>query len=212
MGHGIQSAGLIVLETATDHPALVWLICIATTVLFIIFLVATPQGWKVPPLTKARTICIDRAERSCDAVLSVCALLIPATLGLLTWLHEKVAFGSYIVPLGFALTYFFVLLIFSAHLRFNFLWRYERDFDVVPNQSMRFAYWLTAATSCIVLGLFLVSIPVLQLGFGWLNVKDAPAATPPSPTVVKVDCDCKPSPPAQPVKAQGEKQRGTKRR
>ena len=86
--------------------------------LFILFVAATARSWKIEHEFKAPRITTDRAEKSCDAVLSVCALLIPATLGLITWLHERVGAGTHVVPLGFAFIYFFVLLIFTAHLRF----------------------------------------------------------------------------------------------
>ena len=180
-----------------DHYVGFWIICIALTILLVSFVVFTAGAWKPVPGKSPRKFETERAEKLCDAVLGVCALLIPATLGLLTWLHEKVAFGAYVVPLAFALAYFFALLIFTAHLRFNFLLRYDKDFEVVLRRSMRFAYWLTMATSSIVLGLFLLAMPVLGLGFGWLRVKEeAPKANP-----IAVECNCKSAnvtPPAAP--------------
>jgi hypothetical protein len=146
-------------DPSANHPIVLWLICATLSALFLTFLIATKSSWKLPPGKTSPKITTDRAEKSCDAVLSVCALLIPATLGILTWLHEKTGVGSYMIPLGFALVYFFVLLIFTAHLRFNFLWRYDKDFEVDVKKNLRFGYWLTTATSSIVLGLILLSIP-----------------------------------------------------
>lgn len=163
---------------------MLWTICALVSLLFLVSLVKTKSYWTRPAGTPPK-ISTDRAEKSCDAVLSVCALLIPATLGLVTWLHEKVGAGNYMIPLGFALLYFFGLLIFTAYLRFNFLWGFERDFDQFLY--LRFGYWLTTATSGIVLGLILLSIPVVQLGFGRLKVKEAT----PNVSPVKVECNCR---------------------
>lgn len=175
-------------ESPANHPIVLWGICVGVTAFFLVFLAVTKSSWKVPAGKTGTKISTDRAEKSCDAVLSVCALLIPATLGLLTWLHEKIGAGSYVVPLGFALIYFFALLVFTAHLRFNFLWRYDQNFEVTPTQNLRFAYWLTTATSSIVLGLALLSIPIVELGLGWLTIKE-----PAQNSAVKVDCNCKPA-------------------
>jgi len=154
-----------------------WTVCAAASLLFIGLVLTTRSSWRLPPDKNYKRIPTDRAERSCDAVLSVCALLIPATLGLLTWLPEKVGVGSYLIPLGFALLYFFILLTFTVHLRFNFLWRHKADFEVSPSSNLRFGYWLTTATSSIVLGLILLSIPVVELGLGWLKVKETVSKT-----------------------------------
>jgi hypothetical protein len=112
---------------------------------------------------------------------------------LLTWLQEKIGPGSYIIPLGFALLYFFALLVFTTYLRFNFLWGFEKQFTVDPESTpsnMSFPYWLTTAMCSIVLGIALLSIPVIGLGFGWLRIKEA---TPPKEASVKVECNCKPA-------------------
>jgi hypothetical protein len=174
-------------EPPANHSIALWVICAGFSLSFLAFVVATRFFWRIPAGTLLPKISTDRAEKSCDAVLSVCALLIPATLGLLTWLHEKVGVGSYMIPLGFALLYFFVLLIFTAYLRFNFLWQHDKDFEVSSQRNLRFGYWLTTATSSIVLGLILLSIPVLEMGFGWLKVKE----TQPKDAPVRVECNCK---------------------
>lgn len=171
-------------ESSANHSLILWMICGIISLFFLTFVLLTRRSWKLPAGSTPPQIATDRAERSCDAVLSVCALLIPATLGLLTWLHEKIGAGSYMIPLAFALVYFFALLIFTAHLRFNFLWRYNSTFEVSSQKNLRFGYWLTTATSSIVLGLLLMSIPVLQLGFGWLKVKELPVRESP----VKIEC------------------------
>lgn len=185
---------LVITEPSASHPIVLWLICAALSVLFLIFLIATRSSYTLPPGKTSPKITTDRAEKSCDAVLSVCALLIPATLGILTWLHERAGVGSYMIPLGFALVYFFALLIFTAHLRFNFLWRYDKDFEVDVKKNLRFGYWLTTATSSIVLGLILLSIPVLELGFGWLSVRETASKDIP----LKVECNCRPADLASP--------------
>jgi len=46
----------------------------------------------------------------------------------------------------------------------------------------------------IVLGLLLLSIPVLELGFGFLKMKETPVKN----DTVKVECNCKPAEVAPP--------------
>ncbi len=169
---------------------LTWIACIVVTALFLILVLLTSLFWKPPAGGSYPKVTVERAEKSADAVLSVCALLIPATLGLLTWLQEKIGPGTHLIPLAFALGYFFVLLIFTVHLRFNFLWQHKTDFEVSPTAGMRFAYWLTTATSSIVLGLVLLSLPVLGLSLGWLKIKE-PA---PGNAATKIECNCPPAP------------------
>jgi hypothetical protein len=202
MDRYVINVGFAVPETpANDHHMLVTValvvICVVFSVLFLLFLLATKAAWVVPTDGAAgKRIATERAEKTCDAVLSVCALLIPATLGLITWLEEKAGPGSYMVPLGFALFYFFALLIFTAHLRFNFLWRFDQDFRVSSRSHLRFGYWLTTATSSIVLGLVLLAIPVVELGLGILKMKEPPVKG----DTVKVECNCKlPSPLPPPI-------------
>jgi succinate dehydrogenase hydrophobic anchor subunit len=171
-------------------------ICIA---LFIVFLVGTSFSWKPIDGAPVRSLSRERAEKSCDTVLSVCALLIPATLGLITWLNDKVGTGIYMAPLGLALLFFFSLLAFTIHLRFNFLWRYDTDFIVTSKHNARFAYWLTTATTAIVLGLVLLTVPVIELGLGLLHFKSAEKSVdPPPPPPIKVECNCKPPTPPPP--------------
>ena len=191
MHRTLVNLAFVMPDSRADHQTAIWAICVVCSLFFVGLLVSTKGFWKPFDATPTK-ITTDRAEKSCDAVLSVCALLIPATLGLLTWLREKVGVGSYMIPLGFALLYFFVLLIFTAYLRFNFLWQYNTDFAVTSQRNLRFGYWLTTATSGIVLGLILLSIPVVGLGIGWLKVKEAP----PQDTTVRVECKCKGADPA----------------
>jgi len=182
---------------STNHAILLWVVCIVVSLFFLLLLCLTKGYWKIPTGASAPVVATDRAERSCDAVLSVSALLIPATLGLLTWLHEKVGPGSYVIPLGFALLYFFALLVFTTYLRFNFLWRFDKQLVVSSNDNMSFAYWLTTATSSIVLGIGLLSIPVVGLALGWLNVKETPPEGPAPAT--SVECHCAPAQSIPPV-------------
>lgn len=186
-----------------DHALALWIIsiavCVLCAILFLWLINLTKDSWKILDNQPVRSISRERAEKSCDTVLSVCSLLIPATLGLITWLNDKVGAGIYILPLLLALAFFFILLAFTIHLRFNFFWRRDADFIVTSEHNTRFAYWLTTATTAIVLGLALLSVPVLELGFGWLKFKPIP-----TPPPVKVDCPCKPPdlpppPPPPPV-------------
>lgn len=167
--------------------------CVICLLLFATFIAITKLSWKPKEGVPVRSISRERAEKSCDTVLSVCALLIPATLGLITWLNDKIGPGIYILPLGLALVFFFILLGFTIHLRFNFFWRREAEFIVTSDHNARFAYWLTTATTAIVLGIVLLSIPVVELGIGWLRFK-----APPDPPPVIVECKCKPPDPPPP--------------
>jgi len=196
-------------EAAADHSGIMWTICSLTTIAFAIFVLETKRSWTIPATKPVPKIVTDRAEKSCDAVLSVCALLIPVTVGLITWLLEKVGSGGYMIPLGTSLFYFFVLLVFTVHLRFNFIWGQGADFEVSSVKNLRFAYWLTTATSSIVLGLALLAIPAFELGVGILKVKE-----PAKDAVPKVECVCpqiaaaapNPSPSPTPAKHSKRKQ------
>lgn len=149
-----------------------WTVCLLMTALWLGSVAATRGAWKQAGKGQGIKVSTERAERSCDAVLTVCTLLIPAGLGLLTWLYEKVVLGSFVIPIVFALGYLFALLVMTAHMRFNYLWRAGQEFEAGGTKDMRFAYWLTMATSSIVLGLALLAVPVLGLGFGWIHMKD----------------------------------------
>jgi len=161
-----------------DYPWISWTACIAATAIWIWSVAATRRAWKSAGKGHGIQISTDRAEKTCDAVLTVCTLLIPAALGLLTWLYEKVVLGSFVIPIVVALIYFFILLVLTAHMRFNFLWRSGQEFAAGGDKDMRFAYWLTIATSSIVLGLFLLAVPVLGLGFQWIHMKDEDKPSP----------------------------------
>lgn len=201
-------------DATVPHTFALWVIAILAVLVcstgFITFVALTPSFWRRPEDGIFRSISRDRAEKSCDTVLSICALLIPATLGLLTWLSDKVGPASYILPLLCALLFFFILLVFTVYMRFNYLWSLGPEFLVSsppktatgqhgtlcpPSRNIVFACWLTTATSAIVLGLVLLTIPILELGFGLLKMKPAP---PPAPIHVQCDCHTTAPPPPQP--------------
>ncbi len=180
---------------AGHQVVLMWSICLAITLFFVLEIIQTRRNWTILVPRKYE---VGRIEKSCEAMFALCALLIPATIGLLTWLRDKAGPGSYTIPLCFALVYFVAMIIFTAHIRFNFLWRFDTEFGVSSQKNMRFAYWLTCATGGIVFGLILVSIPVLELGFGWLKMKETQLPS----TPVNVICTYKPAdvvPPPQPT-------------
>ncbi|WP_260705636.1 hypothetical protein [Edaphobacter flagellatus] len=181
-------------EPPPEHTFALWAVAILSVLLcsalFLLFIALTKSSWSSQG-DNLRSIARERAEKSCDTVLSVCTFAITATLGLITWLNDKVGPGAYLLPLIAALLYFFILLAFTIHLRFNFFWRREEAFLVSSDHNARFAYWLTTATSAIVLGLVLLAVPVLELGLGWLRLKPpAPLDLPP----IKVEVTCPPPP------------------
>ena len=204
-------------DATAPHTFALWIIAIVAVLAcstgFITFVSLTPSFWRRSEDGIFRSISRERAEKSCDTVLSICALLIPATLGLLTWLSDKVGPASYILPLLCALLFFFILLVFTVYMRFNYLWSLGPEFLVSSplkdairqstiagtkcpkSRNIVFACWLTTATSAIVLGLALLTIPILELGFGLLKMKPAPP-----PATVHVQCDCPTTapPPPQP--------------
>jgi hypothetical protein len=210
------------LEAALGYIA-VWVVCSVLSLLLIAAQFGVKFFWLKKAAGSNRTIGAERAEKSCDAVLSFCALLIPATLGLLTWLNEKVGQGTYAILLDFALLYFFVLLTFTAYIRFNLLWTPSADFKVDSEPGIRFGHWLTMVMCCITFGLVLLSLPVLGLGIGWLKLKDAPTKgtqtcggskeiqcttlAVPSP-IVHTECNCSAQPAVQQRRKNGSESIG----
>lgn len=161
---------------------------------FLLFFVAAI--WLTGPTrTTARTYAVDRVEKSADAVLNVCALLIPASLGLASWLHEKLANGSYTIGLAVAVLLFFIVLAFTIYIRFNKLLGDSTSFTVdfhggsVQNRSI--GYWQTTVMTGITLGLVLLAIAIAT---SW----SAPLRpTPEGAAPVKVNCIVAgPTPPA----------------
>jgi hypothetical protein len=218
----ISFAAALEAALGTSHIA-VWLVCVLSLLLLIAAQFGVRFFWLKNAAGSNRTIGTERAEKSCDAVLSFCALLIPATLGLLTWLNEKVGPGSHAILLDFALLYFFVLLTFTAYLRFNLLWTPSADFKVDSASGISFGRWLTMVMCCITFGLVLLSLPVLELGSGWLKLKDASTKDSqtnggskeiqcstlavPSP-IVHTECNCSAQPEVQQRRKNGSKSTG----
>lgn len=113
-----------------------------------------------------------RVERACDAIMSLIAFLVPATLGLTTWLFEKLNRPWYTAFLGAATVWFLFVLAFTMYMRFNFLWRHGSKMLVGGNQGFRFVYWLITAMFGLVIGIILLGVPVF-----WISLKTPGRAT-----------------------------------
>jgi hypothetical protein len=191
--------GTTAFDPTAPHTGALWIIAIVAVgiclLIFLTALILTPKSWENDQGEIIRSISRERLEKSCDTVLSVCSLLVPASLGLLTWLADKVGPASYILPLLVALAFFFILLIYTVYLRFNYLWQLNPDFPVSSKRNLVILRWLTTATSAIVLGLALLTVPIVELGLGWLHFKPTP---PPASTPVVCNCKITTPPPPQP--------------
>lgn len=166
---GIPFAVLVMI-TAFSNRAIAqagWGICAFVVAFGLFLLLNVKRSWAAG---EAR-ISTERAERACDTILSICLTLIAAILAVLPILGDRVVGTSYLIPVGFALALFLALLVFTVHLRFNFLWRMRRSFIVSARRNIRFAFWLTTATSSLVLGIFLLAILAIALAVGWVRMK-----------------------------------------
>jgi hypothetical protein len=157
------------------------LVCLATLLFFAMLILLTGSI-----RTSARTYDITRLEKTADASLSVSALVIPASLGLAAWLHEKLASGSYTLALGAATFLFFVVLAFTIYIRFNLMLSpastFKVDFQSDPHTNASIGYWFTTMMSGVTLGLVLLA---LAIATSWSAPLRAAADSTPA---VKVTC------------------------
>ncbi len=166
------------------------LVCLATLLFFALVIYLTGSF-----RTTVRTYDITRLEKTAEASLSVLALVIPASLGLAAWLHEKLASGSYTIALGAATFLFFVVLAFTIYIRFNLMLKsastFNVDFQSDPRTNTSIGYWFTTMMSGVTLGLVLLA---LAIATSWsAPLRPASDNTPP----IKVTCNVtNPSPPA----------------
>jgi hypothetical protein len=136
-------------------------VLLATLVFFVFLIRAAKASW-----TKAHVeYTTGRVEKACDSATAIIAILIPATLGLATWLYEKLGPRWYTGLLAVSTVWFLIILLFTMYMRFNFTWSHEQKFTVGAGQNLHVVYWLVTICYGLVVGFLLLAVPVFIIAF-----------------------------------------------
>jgi hypothetical protein len=132
----------------------------------------------------------ERLEKTCEALISLLALLISGSLLVISWVFDKIHVPGYGPWLVVAIFWFFVVLIFTLYMRFNFVWRFVADdLEIGNGKNLVVLCWLATVMVGVTSGLFFLAVPTLRIAW---NVTPPPA-TPPQ--IVQVECHMNPPAP-----------------
>jgi len=138
----------------------------------------------------AQTYKRERLEKTSEATISLLALLISGSLLVISWVFDKIHVPDYGPWLVVAILWFFVVLIFTLYMRFNFVWRFvSDDLQIGGGKNLVVLCWLATIMVGVTSGLFFLAVPTLRIAW---NVAPPPPAP---PQIVQVECHMNPPAP-----------------
>lgn len=161
------------------------LVLVVSPVLLVSAALKSSNAFAKTPRTYER----ERLEKTCDAVISLLAIVIAGSLLVISWVFDKVHLPGYrpwlALALALGMLWFIVVLFFTLYMRFNFVWRVEGNkFTVGGDQreNSKVLWWLDTIMVGMTAGLFCLSVPILLIAL------KMPKPPPISPPVVQVEC------------------------
>lgn len=134
---------------------------VLSCVLILLSLYAISTYWR----KHATQYATERVEKACDAVTSLVALLIPATLAVTTWVVEKTGTTWYGTLLALSTIWFLFVLVFTMYVRFNLVWGLPEKVPVGKGENMGIIQWLTSVMVGLTVGLIFLAIPTFSIVF-----------------------------------------------